>query len=194
MIFIPPKENNGMDAPYWWITDKQKDDIRICHACMKCDNWKHLKADKTTRWTGIIIPARTIKLNGFTLNLNSQCNIQRSLLIRDVIREQKIKHNPVKTAPLPNFIEQIKTGSEKVQHGMRGGKKYYQYEDTYETKYNDCLVPKEWLEAHKDFEMPEQTIEVTIIGTERTISLDGDYKTAKLKEFMKSAKQIKMEV
>jgi hypothetical protein len=87
-----------------------------------------------------------------------------------------------------SFIEQVRTGSQKVQHGMRGNRKYYENEDTYKTEFSDCLPGKEWLEAHYQDIIPEPTIEL-IIGDKEPITFNGDYKPGVIKEFIKANKK-----
>lgn len=98
-------------------------------------------------------------------------------------KDRKVSFKPCQL-PMNAFIEQVRTGSEKVQHGMRGRRRYYQYDDTYKTIFHDCLCGKEWLEAHYKDVIPEPTIEITV--GDKSISLNGDFKTGMIKSFVKA--------
>ncbi len=54
--------------------------------------------------------------------------------------------------------------------------------DEYETVYHNCLVSKEWLKAHENFEMPEPTIEITI--NDKTLPVNGNYRKGLIPGFM----------
>jgi hypothetical protein len=124
-----------------------------------------------------------MNIGGHTLTL-----LATSSKLYDTIAEfQKIvdgkdRKPALKQAPLMPLIEQIRTGSEKVQHGMRGGRKYYEYETTYETQYNDCLCGKEWLKAHINDVIPEPTIDLVVNGNE--MHFNGNFKTGCVHDFM----------
>ena len=101
------------------------------------------------------------------------------------VADGKDRKSPVKFAELTmnDLIEHVRTGSKKVQHGMRGRRKYYEYESTYETVFKDCLCGKEWLEAHYKDVIPEPTIDLIVDGIET--HFNGNFKTGCIKELVK---------
>jgi hypothetical protein len=144
--------------------------------------WKHIEPNRIFN-SQVRDSYQQIVIGGHTLTL-----LATSSKLYDTIAEfQKIvdgkdRKPALKQAPLMPLIEQIRTGSEKVQHGMRGGRKYYEYETTYETQYNDCLCGKEWLKAHINDVIPEPTIDLVVNGNE--MHFNGNFKTGCVHDFM----------
>lgn len=131
----------------------------------------------------------TFRLNPTLSNLHD--------FIKDVEKVQSEKHKPKQIAmgfPSMEFIKTIKTGSEKKQFGMRGGRKHYEYVDTTKLEFYDCLCGKEWLEAHYKDEYPEPIIELEV--NDKTFCVNGNYKKRLITEYMmgkaKKSKQNKM--
>lgn len=114
----------------------------------------------------------------------------------DIIKEaEKIhsgkspKSNPVPAYPRQlSFVESHRTGSHREHREWEGygGIKHTAnlIVEDFETVYLDCLPGKEWLEAHKDFEMPEPLIEITVDGGNSKLSLNGNYKHGMIGDFM----------
>lgn len=107
--------------------------------------------------------------------------------IKEAQKAQTVKpHDGLAVAPynqVPMFIEQVRTGSERTQHGMRGGRRYYENDDTYKTVYHDCLVSKEWLQEHEhDLDDFHPTIDISVNG--QTLNVNGNYEINLIKSFM----------
>lgn len=182
LLLCAPIKKIDFDTPYWWQSPEMKIfHLTLCQNDYRCPYRK--KCKDTERWTGWKLPAKTIKAWGTTMNLAEGCNIKRALFLKAMAREVNRKSSTPAQTPVPLFITQERTGSEKVQHGTRGGRRYYQHDDTYETVYHDCLVSKAWLKKHSKDVIPEPTMEVIVNG--KTLSVNGNYKKGVVKEFIK---------
>ena len=181
-----PLNKVDTNIPYYWMTPEQKEQsLLLCRNCFYSKGCK-----KSERWLAWKIPERTINFYGSKFHFNEGCNIRRAAYLKDAVSELKRKTISVKTVPFQtDFIERTRTGSEKVYRGMRGGRKYYEYQDTYDVKYRDCLIPELWLKAHendhKDYE-PEITI--SFDNTE-LIHMNGNYKAGMIKDAIQSERK-----
>lgn len=184
---IEPLKQVDTAIPYYWMTAEQKtESLLVCTGCIYS---KGCKKD-SERWTAWKLPKKTINLSGSEFHFNEGCNIRRAAYLKDAIHELKRKTISVKTVPFQaNFIERVRTGSERVQRGNRGGRRYFEYQDTYETVYHDCIVPKAWLKAHendhKDYE-PEITVS---FDNNELIHANGNYKTGMIKDAIQAERK-----
>ncbi len=181
-------EHNPIDTPYYWMTPEQKEQHLML--CQNCNSSSRLHSWRTChkgeeRWTAWKLPAKTIKAFNSTLNLAEGCNIARSNLLKDIVREHKRKTISVKPCQLPidAFIETVRVGSHKQSYGMRGGRRHYEYTDDYKTVFHDCLCGKDWLKEHEHDKYPEATIELSVGN--KTVSINGNYKRGMIKQAMK---------
>jgi len=185
------KKPDNKDTPYYW--QPIKDNMILCTNCRMS---KHCHKDKE-RWTGWNIPAKTIKAFDSILNLVEGCNIGRASLLKDVINAHKINKTPsVKLTQLPLFEykHNARIGSHaewtRWNHETNELDIVSKYEKGYskrvveefETVYNDCLVSKEWLKEHENFEYPEPTIEISING--KDLHVNGNYKKGLIGDFV----------
>jgi hypothetical protein len=131
---------------------------------------------------------QSMNIGGHTVTVNAH-NVELYRVINEAqkIADGKARNDRVKTAQLPMFITQERTGSQKVQHGTRGGRRYFQYDNTYETVYHDCLCGKEWLSQHEHDEYSEPTIDLMADGKE--LHINGNYKAGIIKDFVKSNRE-----
>ena len=105
--------------------------------------------------------------------------------------ESKPRQPLIVTAPLPNFIDEIRIGSHQEWHeGFNGHKGFHSIVVDYRKVYRDCLVPKAWLEKHaQDHRDYIPTIEIEVNG--ETLSVNGNYKAGMIKEFVSKHKPSK---
>jgi hypothetical protein len=99
---------------------------------------------------------------------------------QDIKQRDGFAQAPIKQIPM--FIEQVRTGSEKTQHGA-GGRRYYEYDDTYKTEYRDCLVSKEWLKEH-EHDLDDYEPAMTITAGDNAFNFTGDYKKGAVRDCM----------
>ncbi len=184
----PDKAELNADIPYWWKSDSRDKCLILC-AHNGCSYWN--KCKKTERWTGWKIPARTIKAFNQTLNLNEQCAIFRSLLLKDIVSALKRKSNPVKVAPFnEGLFEQIEVGTHQEEYtyysnNSKRGKGHITSKTVkdYETRLKPCLISAEWYEQHKNaLDGFEATIDIVV--NDKTFSVNGNYQPNLIGGFM----------
>jgi hypothetical protein len=136
----------------------------------------------------------TILIGGHSLTLNAT-NPKLYELMADFqkLADNKPRKTTAKTAPLPNFIRTVRTGShtewipnktwnddgtvtEDKKHG------YHKIVEEHETMFDDCLCGKEWLKAHYQDVIPEPTIDLVVNGKET--HFNGNYKSGVIHTFM----------
>ena len=148
------------------------------------EKWKTINPDDFMNnprcWTSY----QQINIGGHSLTLlATSSKLYDTMAEFQKIADGKDRKPALKFAPLMPLIEQVKAGSDKVQCGMRGGRKYYEYRDNYETEFKDCLCGKEWLKAHYQDVIPEPTIDLVVNGKET--HFNGNFKTGCIKELIK---------
>lgn len=135
---------------------------------------------------------QSMTVSGYNITVNAT-----SAKLHDVIAEaQKIANGKArkvsfKPYPLSSFIETVMIGSHQEPDSWiaNDGKEYHSTRTItdYTTNFRDCLCGKEWLEAHYKDEYPEPTIELSVDG--KILSLNGNYKAGKIKEFIKANRE-----
>lgn len=192
MIPATKVKGNPTDTPYYWMTAEQKEQhLILCHKNWRCPYSHSAQCNKTERWTGWKIPAKTIRAFDSTLTFVKGCNIYRALLLKEIVREHKRKPNfkPCQLA-MDAFVKQVRVGShqEWIETDDKGHG-FHRIVKEYTTHFHDCLSGKDWLKEHHKDKYPEPGIELSIDG-ERSISLNGDFKKGMIKEWVKANKGV----
>ncbi len=108
--------------------------------------------------------------------------------IAEVAKSQEYKPHKtsVKASKLPLLVSMVKTGQHKeTETWTANDGKEYSCDNIvidYKPEFDNCLIPKEWLEAHYKDIIPEPTIEISIDG--KSLSLNGNYKKGLIQTFM----------
>ena len=126
---------------------------------------------------------QTMIIGGHSLTLNAT-NPKLYEMMADFqkLADNKPRKTTAKTAPLPNFIRDVRTGShtEWIETTPKHG--YHRIVEEHETMFDDCLCGKEWLKAHYQDVIPEPTIDLVVNGKET--HFNGNFKTGCVHEFM----------
>ena len=99
-----------------------------------------------------------------------------------------IAEAPCKQIPMFSYKQETGSHIETITTDYNDpdtGKPYiYQHEvRDYKTIFKDCLVPKEWLEAHEhDLDDFHPTIDISVNG--QTLNVNGNYEKGLIKDFM----------
>lgn len=162
-------------------------ELRESHTCHICD--KYLES--------ITIETHEIKAG------NSVCHVRGcpdclNKWQKEIERSQteKIKQPVIKSNQLPLFeykhrqrtgshVEYTRWNSETNElEKLDKYKKGYHRNvvEEYETVYHDCLVSKEWLKEHENFEYPEPTIDIQI--NDKSLHVNGNYKKGLIGDFL----------
>ena len=159
-------------------------EIWNCQKHNGIQHWRHNKPDLVIE-TGYKVAARTIHIEGQTLNLYEGCNKCRAGILKTIIwnLHRKVVAQLV-YAPLPPFVEHVRIGSHLDFHETSPKHGYHTMVNDYSTVFHDCLPGKAWLRTHYQDKLPDQDITITVDG--QPFNRNGDFKRGDIKEFMGS--------
>ena len=92
------KEQSLKEQPKrkWQFLKYGDDALQLCQQCQygsRLTSWRSCGKDKEV-WFGWRLPARTVRINGSTINFKEGCNLYRAKLLKDIAKAQKSKALP----------------------------------------------------------------------------------------------------